>query len=76
MEAKKTLDARNLSCPLPVLKTKQAMDEIAAGEVLEVLATDPGAKSDIAAWSKRTGNELLEVSEGEGVLTFYIRKGN
>lgn len=76
MEVKKSLDARGLSCPLPVLKTKQAMDEIVAGEVLEVLATDPGAKSDIAAWSKRTGNELLETAEGDGVFKFYIRKGN
>ena len=75
MEAKKTLDARGLSCPMPVLKTKQAMDEIADGEVLEVLATDPGAKSDIAAWAKRTGNALLETTETDGVFGFYLRKG-
>jgi len=68
------LDARGLSCPMPVLKTKKALDSIEPGQVLEVLTTDPGSKSDIPALLDRLGHELLETKEDGGVISFYIKK--
>ena len=69
-----TLDCRGLLCPMPVLKTTTAIKNLQVGQVLEVLATDPGAKPDMLAWSKRTGHELVRMGEASGVLKFYIRK--
>lgn len=70
-----TLDAQGLNCPMPVVKTKQAIDELAAGAVLEVVATDSGSMSDIEGWADSTnGVELLEQTEGEDVYTHYVRK--
>ncbi|MBI3714524.1 MAG: sulfurtransferase TusA family protein [Betaproteobacteria bacterium] len=68
------LDCRGLACPLPVIKTKQAVDKMAVGHVLEMIATDPGAKPDMVAWSKSTGHVLVDTREEPGVYTFYIRK--
>jgi len=74
MMPKRTLDTKGMKCPLPVLKARRAMKELAAGEVLEVLATDPGAVKDFAAFCATTGDELL-ASEKEGeVYRFHIRK--
>jgi tRNA 2-thiouridine synthesizing protein A len=72
--ADKTLDCKGLNCPLPVLQTKKAMDELSSGQTLEMLSTDPGSKNDITAWTKRTGNELIETVEDGGVFKFYIKK--
>ena len=72
--ANKTLDARGLQCPMPVVKTSQEIKSIAAGEILEVLATDPGSMADIQAWCKSTGNELVKMEKGEGVFQFFIRR--
>ena len=69
-----TLDTKGMNCPLPILKAKKAMKEVPAGEVLTVLATDPGAVQDFQAFCRSTGHELLEHSEGDGVFTFHIRK--
>jgi tRNA 2-thiouridine synthesizing protein A len=69
-----TLDAKGLSCPLPILKTKKAVEALAKDQVLKVEATDPGSKNDMASWAKRTGNEILKVEEGSGSFTFYIKK--
>jgi TusA-related sulfurtransferase len=68
------LDARGLACPMPIVKTAQAIAGIASGEQLEVLATDPGSMKDFVAWSKTTGHELLEQSEEGGVFRFVLRK--
>ena len=73
--ADKILDCKGLSCPEPVLRTKMAINELEAGQILEMSATDSGSGNDIAAWAKRTGNELLESSEAAGVYTFTIKKG-
>ena len=73
--ADKILDCKGLSCPEPVLRTKMAINELEAGQILEMSATDSGSANDIAAWAKRTGNELLESSEAAGVYTFTIKKG-
>ena len=69
-----TLDAKGLLCPLPVLKARKALKGMAAGEVLEVLATDPGAVKDFAAFCRTTGYELVGSSETTGTFRFAIRK--
>jgi len=71
-----TLDAQGLSCPLPVVKARLEMEKLGTGEVLEVLATDPGSVSDFANWSKMSGHELMASSEDGGVYTYLIRKGD
>jgi len=68
------LDCRGLSCPLPVLKTKKAMDGLDSGKVLKLIATDPGSVNDMAAWTRRTGNTLLDSEKQTGEFVFYIRK--
>lgn len=72
--ADKVLDARGLACPMPVIKTRKVIKEMEGGQVLEVLATDKGAVKDFEAWSRQTGNELLDWNEGGGVYTFHIRR--
>jgi tRNA 2-thiouridine synthesizing protein A len=71
------LDTRGTLCPVPVMRTSKAMKEVSKGEVLVVLATDPGSKSDLTAWARMTGNELVNLSE-EGyspkVYKFEIRR--
>ncbi|MDQ0351563.1 TusA-related sulfurtransferase [Alkalibacillus filiformis] len=75
MEVAKTLDAKGLACPMPIVRTKKAIEEVNSGDVLEVVATDAGAKSDLTAWTKSSGHELLETKEEDGVYTFYVQKG-
>lgn len=70
----KTLDCIGLQCPLPVIKTAQAIKEIPMGEVLELLASDPGVEPDMAAWTKRTGNELISIEKIDQVFRVLIRK--
>lgn len=74
MDYDKDLDARGLNCPLPILRTKKALTDMASGQVLRVLATDPGAVKDFQAFAKQTGNELLSHSDQENVYTFFMRK--
>lgn len=69
-----TLDARNLKCPLPVLRARKAMKELAAGGLLKVLATDPGAPKDFVHFCQTTGHELVESTESDGVFNLVIRK--
>lgn len=68
------LDCRGLNCPLPVLKTKKALDKLSTGHILRMTATDPGSVNDVAFWARQTGNELLSQTEQAGVYLFYIRK--
>jgi tRNA 2-thiouridine synthesizing protein A len=68
------LDAKGMSCPLPILKTKKSIEGLSKDQVLKVETTDPGSKNDMAAWAKRTGNEILRVEEVLGTFTFYIKK--
>jgi len=77
--AAETLDVKGQNCPMPVIKTKGAFDGIAAGEVLEVVATDSGSMSDIAGWAESTeGAELVDQEEategGQDVYKHYVRK--
>ena len=68
------VDAKGLSCPMPIVKTAQAMKGLVSGQLLEVLATDPGSTRDFEAWSKTTGNALVEQSTDGGVFRFVLRK--
>ncbi|MCP4183063.1 MAG: sulfurtransferase TusA family protein [Hyphomicrobiales bacterium] len=67
------LDTSGLNCPLPILKTKKALKSMAAGETLQLLATDPGSVADIAAFCKQTGNDLIESAEEDGTYRFLIK---
>ncbi|MHB8244210.1 MAG: sulfurtransferase TusA family protein [Acidimicrobiales bacterium] len=69
------LDCIGLQCPLPVIKTAQAMRQLQPGEFLELLATDPGVEPDMKAWSSRTGNELVEVRKEGEVFHVLLRRG-
>lgn len=75
MNITKTLDAKGLACPMPVVRARKAMNDMAAGEVLEIHATDKGSVADLAAWSKSGGHALIEQKEEDGVFTFWIKKG-
>jgi tRNA 2-thiouridine synthesizing protein A len=74
MEFHKDLDARGLNCPLPILKAKKALAEMASGEVLRVVATDSGSVRDFQAFARQTGNQLLEQSQDSAEFTFYMRR--
>ncbi|PSL47074.1 rhodanese-related sulfurtransferase [Salsuginibacillus halophilus] len=76
IQADHTIDAKNLSCPMPIVKTKKAMDEAEPGEVLQVEATDPGSLADMQGWAQSTGHNYLGSTENEGVLIHYVRKSN
>lgn len=75
MNADKVLDAKGLACPMPIVKTRKEMKEMESGQVLEILATDKGAKADLAAWAKSGGHELLDSQENGDVFSFWIKKG-
>ena len=71
--AEHLLDAKGLNCPLPILKAKKALKDVPTGEVLQVLATDPGSKADFEDFCRTTGNELVESKSEGGVFTFLIK---
>jgi len=70
----RVLDTKGLSCPLPILKTKKAMEALSRDQILKVETTDPGSRKDMPAWARRTGNEIVMVDESAGSFAFYIRK--
>ena len=70
----KDLDVRGLNCPLPILRAKKALAEIGSGQVLRVLATDPGSVKDFQAFAKQTGNQLVSHAEEDRVFTFFMKK--
>lgn len=72
--ADKELDARGLSCPLPILKTKKSLAGMASGQVLKIVATDSGSVKDMQAFANQTGNTLLSHSEAGGEFTFFMQK--
>ncbi|TCV84109.1 sulfurtransferase TusA family protein [Sulfurirhabdus autotrophica] len=74
MNYDKELDARGLNCPLPILRSKKALNELVAGQVLKIMATDPGAIKDFQAFAKQTGNELLSSAEAGSEYTFFMKK--
>ncbi|ELK45787.1 sulfurtransferase TusA family protein [Halobacillus sp. BAB-2008] len=74
IKTNQTLDAKGLACPMPIVKTKKAFKDLAAGDVLEVLATDKGSKADLQAWAKSSGHDYLGIIEDGDVLKHYLRK--
>jgi tRNA 2-thiouridine synthesizing protein A len=74
MEFDRDLDAKGLSCPLPILRTKKMLSEMEPGQVLRVQATDPGSVKDFAAFSKQTANDLVEQQEVNGVFEYYLKR--
>lgn len=74
MNFDKELDARGLNCPLPILRAKKALAELTSGQVLRIIATDPGSVKDFAAFAKQTGNELLSSAENNKEFEFYIKR--
>ena len=74
MNHDKELDARGLNCPLPILRCKKALSDMSPGQVLKILATDPGAVKDFQAFSRQTGNELLSSEEQGGEFRFFMKK--
>ena len=74
MEAQKEIDTRGLNCPLPILKAKKALADMRSGEVLKVLATDPGSMRDFQAFARQTGNELLEQAASNDEYVHYLRR--
>ncbi|CAH2713749.1 Sulfur carrier protein TusA [Neobacillus rhizosphaerae] len=75
MTIDKILDAKGLACPMPIVKTRKAMNELNSGQVLEIHTTDKGAKNDLSAWAKSGGHELIKIDEENDVLKFWIKKG-
>ena len=74
MSYDKEFDASGLSCPLPIVKTKKSLADMASGQVLRVIATDPGSVKDFAAFAKQTGNELLGSAEKEKEFEFFLKR--
>ena len=74
MNVDRELDARGLNCPLPILRTKKSLNEMVSGQVLRVLATDPGSVRDFQAFSRQTGHELLSSGADDGQFVFVLRK--
>ena len=68
------LDATGLNCPLPILRAKKSLSGMDSGKVLQIIATDPGSVKDFEAFSKQTGNELLDSNEDDGKFYFLIKK--
>jgi tRNA 2-thiouridine synthesizing protein A len=74
MNFDKEFDASGLACPLPIVKTKKALNDMAPGQVLRVVATDPGSVADMAAFAEQTGNQLLEQSTQDKKFVFFLKK--
>ena len=70
----KELDARGLNCPLPLLRATKALTDMQSGQVLKIVATDPGSVKDFQAFSKQTGNELLSHAAAQKEFTFYLKR--
>ena len=74
MNFDKEFDASGLACPLPIVKTKKALNDMTSGQVLRVVATDPGSVADMAAFAEQTGNQLLEQSTQDKKFVFFLKK--
>jgi len=74
MQFDKELDARGLNCPLPILRAKKSLTDMQSGQVLKIVATDPGSVKDFEAFAKQTGNQLLSSSQDNKEYTFYMKR--
>ena len=75
MNVDKVVDAKGLACPMPIVKTKKAINDLKSGQILEIQTTDKGAKNDLTAWAKSGGHELLKHEVEHDVFKFWIKKG-
>lgn len=75
IKATLTLDAKGLSCPMPLLRTKKEIGKLKSGEILEVLGTDPGSRNDMPGWCEMSGHTYLGERESKGCIHFFIMKG-
>ncbi len=73
-EADRVLDVRGTLCPMPIIEVKRAIDQASSGQIIKVLATDPGSLSDMPAWARRTGNKLLQATQEDGIFVFFVQK--
>ncbi|MCI5137080.1 MAG: sulfurtransferase TusA family protein [Candidatus Electrothrix sp. AR1] len=69
------LDAKGLSCPMPLLRTKKEIGKIEGGQILQIDGTDPGSRNDIPGWCTRAGHEYLGEKEESGYISFFVQKG-
>jgi len=74
MQFDREIDTRGLNCPLPILRAKKALNDMQSGQVLKIVATDPGSVKDFQAFSKQTGNELLSHAEAQKEFTFFMKR--
>ena len=74
-KADQVLDAKGLSCPMPILKTKKLLKEMKPGQILEIQGTDPGTRNDLPAFTSRSGDEFLGEEQHEGYISFFLKKG-
>jgi tRNA 2-thiouridine synthesizing protein A len=74
LQPDREVDARDLNCPLPILRTKKALNDMVAGQTIRVLATDPASVRDFQAFARQTGNELVEQGEADGAFFFLLRR--
>ncbi|MBS3909625.1 MAG: sulfurtransferase TusA family protein [Actinobacteria bacterium] len=74
MQADEVLNAQGDVCPMPILKTKKAMDKLSTGQVLLLQSTDPGSHQDLVSWCERTGNKLVKHEEKDGVYSYWVEK--
>jgi tRNA 2-thiouridine synthesizing protein A len=74
MQHDKEIDTRGLNCPLPILRAKKALTDVQSGQVLKIVATDPGSVKDFETFAKQTGHALLAHAEANGEFTFYMKK--
>jgi tRNA 2-thiouridine synthesizing protein A len=75
MHADLIVDAKGLSCPMPIVKAKKAIDTLQSGQILQLETTDQGSKNDFQSWVKQTNHELIKMEEDNGVFRFFIKKG-
>lgn len=75
MNIGKVLDAKGLACPMPIIRTRKAINELESGQVLEIHSTDQGSQNDLTAWAKSGGHELVKFEEENGIFKFWIKKG-
>lgn len=74
ISSSRTLDCRGLLCPMPIIEVSKAIKGMEVGQILEMLATDPGSKPDMEAWARQTGHELFDVQEEGDLFKFYVRR--
>ena len=74
IEISKTFDLKGLACPMPVVKVSKGIKDVAVGEVIEAISTDPGSLTDIPAWARTSGNEILKTDQDGDVIRFFIKR--